>query len=90
MRIIVSMQDGHLGMLKNDAWLESVGGLTKATLLIRDTLDCGLSKAEKIAAGRYPSELSPEEVKKLNELIWGSKGRKRHALVGARAKRRTA
>lgn len=37
------------------SWVTSVGGVRKATWLIGETLECSLSKAEKIASGRYPS-----------------------------------
>ncbi len=37
------------------AWRESVGGVKKAAELIAHALECSISKAEKIAGGRYPS-----------------------------------
>jgi hypothetical protein len=43
------------------AWRESVGGLTKATHLVMEKLECSHSKAEKIASGAYISVPTPTE-----------------------------
>lgn len=75
------MSDAQQVDQDNEAWIESVGGLTEATLLVRDILKCGLSKAEKVARGRYPSALSEAERKALAELMKRSKRRKKRALV---------
>ncbi len=42
-------------------WRKSVGGLTKATILISQNLECSLSKAEKVATCRYPHLSSQEK-----------------------------
>lgn len=52
----------------NDFWIESVGGLAAATALVAQVLNCGFSKAEKVAAGRYPSKLPSEQAKAIAEL----------------------
>lgn len=44
-----------------EKFVSAVGSLATATDLIKDNLKCSESKAEKIAAGRYPSRLSPLE-----------------------------
>ncbi len=49
-------------------WVESEGGLTIATSRISGALKCSISKAEKIAAGRYPSHLSGLEQTALAKL----------------------
>lgn len=50
-------------------WKESVGGLDPATVMIKKCLSCSLSKADKIAAGRYPSTPTPLERKALAKLM---------------------
>ena len=45
------------------------GGLIAATSRIKDQLKCSQSKAEKIAAGRYPSRLSELEQIALAQLL---------------------
>lgn len=50
-------------------WRESVGGPREAARLIANCLRCGASKAEKLAAGRYPSEPNPLELEALTSLI---------------------
>lgn len=69
MRIMVSMKAHQLDKQKHEKWIESVGGLTTATLLVARTLKCGFSKAEKVATGRYPSQLPPEELEALADLM---------------------
>lgn len=50
-------------------WAERVGGLKKATQLIKAKLECSKSKAEKLAAGRYPSLPTPLEQRALASLM---------------------
>lgn len=50
-------------------WVDKVGGLKSATLLVEDKLKCSYSKAEKIAGGRYPSKLTFAEQKELASLL---------------------
>lgn len=50
-------------------WVESAGGFTKAVALIVQKLECSESKAEKIAAGNYPSRMNPSEQNALSELV---------------------
>ena len=51
----------HLDKQEIKAWRESVGGLTKATHLVMEKLECSHSKAEKIASGAYISVPTPTE-----------------------------
>lgn len=48
---------------------EAAGGKTNATLLIMKELNCSLSKAGKLAAGRYPSKISASEFDRLIALM---------------------
>lgn len=50
-------------------WRESVGGEKPAALLIKEKLKCSLSKAEKIAGGRYDSLPPCLEMMALSELM---------------------
>lgn len=50
-------------------WRERVGGLAEATDLIKKALECSRSKAEKLAACRYPSLPTPTEQKALAKLL---------------------
>jgi hypothetical protein len=60
----------HRQLVKTEwkKWTASVGGLQTATLLIKECLECSESKAEKLAAGRYPSGLTASEQIALSEL----------------------
>jgi hypothetical protein len=67
-------------------WRASVGGLKIAAQLIQERLECSFSKAAKIAAGRYPSLVSPAEQYELSDLM----GRPRDVLfklIGVSRKR---
>lgn len=46
-------------------WVESVGGVTQATVKIIQALGCSGSKADKLACGRYQHELSTLEQREL-------------------------
>lgn len=59
----------RLNRLEMNQWREQVGGLDEASLLIKGTLDCSLSKAQKLASGRYPSEISASEQSALAALL---------------------
>jgi hypothetical protein len=50
------------------SWRESVGGIAKAAILISEKLECSLSKAEKLASGRYDREISASEERELSSL----------------------
>jgi len=50
-------------------WKDRVGGIDNATRLISDELECSISKAEKVATGSYPSQLSSAEQKALAKLL---------------------
>jgi hypothetical protein len=56
-------------------WVESVGGPIKATLLIQQCLECSVSKAEKMATGRYPSLPTPAEQKVLSKMMKRSRNK---------------
>lgn len=49
-------------------WTDDVGGLAVATRMISERLRCSISKAEKLAAGRYRSGLSFMEQEALVDL----------------------
>jgi hypothetical protein len=69
-----------------EKWIESVGGHMRAAITIAEALECSLSKAEKLVAGRYPSLPTTAEQK----VISGLAGRPRDVffpLVGAKKKR---
>jgi hypothetical protein len=51
------------------AWKWQVGGPKEAAERIEKCLRCSPSKAEKLADGRYPSELSPLEADALAAMI---------------------
>lgn len=42
-------------------WVESVGGTKKAAQLVKEVLQCSMSKADKIVGCRYPSIPQPLE-----------------------------
>jgi hypothetical protein len=50
-------------------WVQQVGGVKEASLLIVQKLECSISKAEKIASGRYLSLPTPSEQKDLADLL---------------------
>lgn len=50
-------------------WRESMGGLSKTTMLICQTLECSLAKAEQLASCRYDRVLSASEQKALAALM---------------------
>lgn len=50
-------------------WRESMGGLRSAVILICQTLECSLSKAEKLASCRYEKGLSASEQRVLADLL---------------------
>lgn len=50
-------------------WVDSAGGISKAALKIAEKLECSTSKAEKLAARRYPSHLTASEEIALADLI---------------------
>lgn len=51
-----------------DGWIESVGGLKKASDSIQLALECSRSKSDKIAGRRYPSKLVSLEERALKFL----------------------
>jgi hypothetical protein len=65
---IVSMQR-QLALKELASWRDRVGGLREAIRLIGEKLECSKSKAEKLAAGRYPSLPTPTEQMALAELM---------------------
>lgn len=65
----VHMTRRHLSKDEFKAWRESVGGLARATLLVKEKLECSDSKAEKIASGRYISVPTPTEQMALAALM---------------------
>lgn len=69
-------------------WAEGLGR-AEATARVLDCLKCGPSKAEKIVAGRYPSEPSPLERKALAKLL-GVEESTLFVPVGAGAKNRAS
>lgn len=50
-------------------WKERVGGLSHATEIIMSRLGCSVSKADKIASGRYPSVPTQLERRALAKLM---------------------
>lgn len=56
-----------------EGWRASVGGIREATRLISEKLECSRSKAEKLAAGRYPSLPTPTEQMALADLMHRSR-----------------
>jgi hypothetical protein len=52
-----------------ECWTEKNGGLTEAAKKVEQCLRCSPSKAEKIALGYYPSEISPLEKDALAALV---------------------
>lgn len=50
-------------------WRAANGGYEKASALIKDKLQCSMSKAQKLATGRYPSLPSFAEQVALAELV---------------------
>ena len=70
-------------------WVVRVGGLANATLLIMEILECSASKADKIAAGRYPSTVTPCEQIALAELMCRPRS-DIFPLVGAKGKSRVS
>jgi hypothetical protein len=50
-------------------WVEREGGIKPAALEISQKLECSISKAEKLAAGRYPSRLMPSEQIVMSKLL---------------------
>lgn len=66
-------------------WIEDVGGIKAASQLISEKLECSLSKAEKLAAGRYPSSLVPAEQKELANLMSKSRDGVFRPLAGSKS-----
>lgn len=58
-----------------NSFVEAEGGVTAAAIRIAETLGCSTSKAEKLAAGRYPSQLSLSEQIALARLFKTSRER---------------
>jgi hypothetical protein len=59
----------QLNRLEMTLWREQVGGPDEAAMLIKAALDCSLSKAEKLATGRYPSLPTASEQSALASLM---------------------
>lgn len=62
-------------------WVASVGGIKAATEIIKSKLECSMSKAQKIAGGRYRSLPAAAEQALLADLI--GKPREKVFPVGA-------
>lgn len=79
----------HLDAKEMTTWTASVGGFAKAAQLIKERLECSISKAEKLAAGAYDRLPTASEQKELADLT----NRSRDQLfprVGARDQRRAS
>lgn len=65
---IVSVMERTINKQLVNEWVENVGGISQAAVLIKELLECSKSKAEKIAGLRYPSDLTAAEQKLLARL----------------------